>query len=140
MYLTPNSNHPHAPPKGALIKQTTENTMETIKLRIMAESDNMRRGGVMFMGVEVAFAHRRDSGGFVGKTARMISGRVDSGGSLKNWHCLVEEGSIFEVEVDAEAYHKNKNRIQKWEIKEIVEFSVTLERAKKLEHIENNLE
>jgi len=114
--------------------------MEKQKLRITALSDNCKRFAVVFMNQKVAVAFDRDSGGKVGNDSIMISGEIDSGGSAKNWYCIVKEGSIFEVEVDAEFYRKNKNRIKKWKMEEIEEFGITKERCNKLENIENNIE
>lgn len=113
---------------------------EKIKLRITAKSDNYRKFAVVFMGVKVAVAFGRDSGAKVGYEARMLEGKIDSGGSRANWHCWVAEGSVFEVEVDREFYRKNKNRIKKWDMEEIDEFTMTTERSKMLENMGNNLE
>ena len=114
--------------------------MTTQKVRITAIEDNHRRFAVVFMNVKVAVAFDRDSGAKVGYNARMISGNIDSGGSRKNWYCKVDEGSVFELEVDAEFYHKNKNRIKKWKIEELEEFSVSKERADELKAMSDNLE
>lgn len=113
---------------------------EKIKVRITALSDNCRRYAVIFMGVKVAVAFDRDSGAKVGYDARMIEGEIDSGGSRKNWYCQVSEGSVFELEVDKEFYRKNKNRIKKWSIEEIEEFTMTIERSRELKHIDDNIE
>jgi len=114
--------------------------METQKVRITAVEDNCRRFAVVFMGVKVAVAFSRDSGAKVGYNAQMIEGEIDSGGSRKNWHCFVKEGSIFELEVDAEFYRKNKNRIKKWKIEEIDEFSISKSRSDSLRQMDDNLE
>ena len=114
--------------------------MEKIKVRITAKEDNKRRFAVVFMGEKVAVAFDRDSGAKVAYGARMISGEIGSGGSRKNWYCYVKEGSVFELEVDAEAFRKNKNRIKKWDMEVIPEFSMTEERSRQLKSIEDNLE
>ena len=114
--------------------------MDTRKVRITALSDNCRRFAVVFMGVKVAVAFDRDSGARVGYGVRMICGNIDSGGSRKNWYCVVGKGSVFELEVDAEFYYKNKNRITKWAISEIKEFSMSVERSTDLIKMEKNLE
>jgi hypothetical protein len=92
------------------------------------------------MDVKLAVAFGRDSGAVVGYNAQFISGDIGSGGSRANWYCSVSEGSIFEIEVDSEFYHKNKNRIKKWTIEEISEFSITKERSTILKKMEDNLE
>ena len=114
--------------------------MEKQKIRITAKEDNHRRFAVVFMNVKVAVAFDRASGAKVGYDARMISGNIDSGGSRKNWYCHVGEGSIFELEVDAEFYRKNKNRIKKWDIEEIDDFAISKERADALKAMDDNLE
>lgn len=114
--------------------------MEKIKLRITAKEDNCRRFAVMFMGIKVAVAFGRDSGANVGYEVRMNGGDISSGGSRVNWYCKVAKGSIFELEVDAEIYHKNKNRIKKWEIEEIEDFTMSKERSVALKYAEDNLE
>ena len=114
--------------------------MGTQKVRITALSDNCRKFAVMFMGVKVAVAFDRDSGAKVGYGAIMVFGSIGSGGSHANWYCRVDEGSIFELEVDSEFYQKNKNRITKWSIEEIEEFTITKERSNLLQKMENNIE
>ena len=114
--------------------------MNTQKVRITALSTNCRKFAVVFMGVKVAVAFDRDSGAKVGYNATMISVEIGSGGSRANWYCRVEEGSIFELEVDAEFYQKNKNRITKWKIEEIEEFSLSKERSESLIKMNENLE
>jgi hypothetical protein len=114
--------------------------MDTQKLRITALEDNTRRFAVIFMGEKVAVAFDRDSGAKVAYGTRMISGDIGSGGSRKNWYCYVDKGSVFELEVDSEAYRKNKNRIKKWSMVEIDNFSITEERSAMLRNVEDNLE
>lgn len=113
---------------------------EKIKVRITALSENQRRFAVVFMGVKVAVAFDRDSGAKIAYGARMISGNIGSGGSRKNWYCYVSEGSIFEIEVDKEAFEKNKNRIKKWSMEVIEDFSITEERSRMLADASDNLE
>lgn len=110
------------------------------KLRITAIEDNCRRYAVIFMGVKVAVAFSRDSGARVGYNARMISGEIDSGGSIKNWYCIVKKGTIFELEVDSEFYQKNKNRIKKWKIEEIDDYSMSKERSDMLKKMDDQIE
>lgn len=115
--------------------------METKKIvRITAKKTIGARYCVSFMGVKLAVAFSRDSGAKVGYDARLISGDISSGGSRANWECIVSEGAIFELEVDAEFYEKNKNRIKNWVIEELDAFSVTKERADALLAMDNNLE
>jgi hypothetical protein len=114
--------------------------MNKIKVRITALSTNERKFCVVFMGEKVAVAFDRDSGAKVAHGVRMISGDITSGGSRANWFCRVEEGSVFELAVDAEAFEKNKNRITKWKMEVIQDFSMTVEKSLVLENAANNLE
>lgn len=114
--------------------------MKNIKLRITAKEDNKRKFAVVFMNKKIAVAFNRDSGAKVGYDARMISGEIDSGGSRANWYCLVKAGSVFELEVDEEFYQKNKNRIKKWDIEEIADFSISKARADEALAVSQNLE
>ena len=111
-----------------------------MKLQVTAKKTIKTRYAVVFMGVKLAVAFNRDSGAKVGHDARMISGDITSGGSRVNWHCSVAEGSVFEIKVDDEFFSKNHNRIKNWEMKEIADFTMTIERSKALEEMESNLE
>ena len=111
-----------------------------IKLRITALEDNHRRFAVIFMNVKLAVAFGRDSGARVGYGARLISGDIGSGGSRVNWYCSVSEGAIFELEVDEEFFDKNKNRIKKWSMELIPDFSVSKSRADAATAVSQNLE
>ena len=111
-----------------------------IKVRIKAKEYTKAKYAIIFMGIKLAVAFDRDSGAKVGYEARLIEGEISSGGSKVNWYCYAEEGSIFELEVDREFYTKNKNRIKKWEIEEIEDYSVSKERADELLNMSNNLE
>jgi hypothetical protein len=113
---------------------------DTIKVRITAKEGVTRKFAVVFMGVKLAVAFGRDSGAKVGYNATLISGDIGSGGSRVNWHCYVAEGAVFELEVDAEFYRKNKNRIKKWDIEEIEQFSVSKERSEALLKMAANIE
>jgi hypothetical protein len=113
---------------------------ELVKVRITALSDNHRKFAVVFMDVKVAVAFDRDSGARIAYGARMIGGKIGSGGSRKNWYCYVEKGSVFEIEVDKEAFEKNKNRIKKWSMEVIDEFSMTEDRSRMLYNATENLE
>lgn len=113
---------------------------EQQKLKITALSDNKRKYAVVFMNVKLAVAFDRDSGAKVGYDARLIHGTIESGGSRANWVCIVREGAIFELEVDKEFYNKNKNRITKWSMEEIDDFSISKERSDALKAMDDNLE
>ena len=98
--------------------------METLKVRITAKENIMRKFAVIFMQKKVAVAFSRDSGAKVGYDVHaMLEGDIDSGGSAKNWHCYVGAGSVFELEVCKVFFDTNKNRVKKWDIEVIEEFT-----------------
>ena len=98
--------------------------MNTLKVRITAKEEVQRRYAIKFMQKKVAVAFNRDSGARVGyDTHAMLDGKIGSGGSAKNWYCYAKEGSVFELEVDKLFFEKNKNRIKKWDIEIIDNFT-----------------
>jgi len=103
--------------------------MNTVKIKITARELVTRRFAIIFMDVKLAVAFDRDSGAKVGYDARMISGEIGSGGSRANWYCYASEGTVFELEVDAEFFAKNRNRIKKWDIEVLDDFTCTKQRA-----------
>ena len=120
--------------------QQTKKKGYKMKLRITAKTENCRKYAVVCLGVKVAVAFSRDSGAKIAYGARMLEGEISSGGSRQNWYCCVSEGSVFEIEVDTEIYNRNKNRIKKWDMQEIEEFSITEERSRALQYASDNLE
>lgn len=57
---------------------------------------------VTFLGYTIAKAFGRDSGAKLGEEVSLISGKISSGGSMKNWQTKIEEGSIFRLKVARE--------------------------------------
>ena len=114
--------------------------METVKIRITAKEKVARRFAIIFMNVKLAVAFGRDSGAKVGYDARLISGDIGNGGSRVNWYCYADEGAVFELEVDKEFFDKNKNRIKKWDIQVIDDFTCTKQRADAALAVSQNLE
>ena len=98
--------------------------MSTIKVRITAKESVSRKFAVLFMQKKVAVAFDRDSGAKVGyDTHAMLAGEIGSGGSRANWYCWIAKDSVFELEVDKTFYDKNKNRVRKWDIEVIENFT-----------------
>jgi len=56
---------------------------------------------VHFCGYPIATATGRDSGAKLHDGVAQMSGRIRSGGSVKNWTSVVEEGSIFRLNLPA---------------------------------------
>lgn len=68
---------------------------ETISLKLTFECDVSEiRSDVVMFGKVLAHAYGRDSGARPGDDVAYIRGGAASGGSVKNWHSTVEEGSI----------------------------------------------
>lgn len=114
----------HAQNKSVQQIKKEKKMAEKVKVRITAKEDNKRRFAVVFMNEKIAVAFDRDSGAKIGDGVRMIDGEIDSGGSRVNWYCIVKMDSVFELEVDQEVFYKNKNRIKKWDIQLIENFSI----------------
>ncbi len=53
--------------------------------------------GIFLLGRQVVRAFGRDSGAKLGEGCVLISGRIGSGGSVKNWTTVVSKGAVFEV-------------------------------------------
>jgi len=54
---------------------------------------------VDFLGYTIARAYGRDTGAKLGDDVNQISGKIGSGGSMKNWTTYVTEGSTFRLMV-----------------------------------------
>lgn len=54
---------------------------------------------VDFCGIPLAKAWGRDSGAKLGEWVSLISGKIYSGGSMKNWRTCIEEGTIMRLYV-----------------------------------------
>ena len=52
---------------------------------------------VFFCGYMIAKAWGRDSGAYLGDGIAIIDGSVDSGGSVKNWHTIVNRGTVIRM-------------------------------------------
>lgn len=52
---------------------------------------------VTLYGKEIARAWGRDSGAKIGDDVTLISGRITSGGSQKNWRTVIDAGSVFKI-------------------------------------------
>lgn len=55
------------------------------------------RDSVRCANIPVAKASGRDSGAYVCEDVALISGSINSGGSVKNWTTTVREGSVFRI-------------------------------------------
>lgn len=64
---------------------------------------------VEYLGYTIAYATGRDSGAKLGDCVSLISGSIDSGGSIKNWGTIVREGSKFRLNVPEKLFERNGN-------------------------------
>ena len=60
---------------------------------------SQRHAPVEFAGFSLAKASDRDSGAVLCDGVALIAGKVRSGGSVKNWVTVVEEGTVLRMEV-----------------------------------------
>lgn len=69
---------------------------ETVKVRVrVLRILEGKRAPVEFMGKILSRAYGRDSGASPGEDVAYVSGQCRSGGSVKNWHSVVDEGSVI---------------------------------------------
>lgn len=66
----------------------------TIRLTAIEKADACR-GDLIFANKVLSHATGRDSGAKTGYDVSLIHGNVKSGGSVKNWLSIAEEGSVF---------------------------------------------
>lgn len=68
----------------------------TVRVRILEDMTEIK-DSVKIFGKTVARAYGRDSGSKVGEDVVLVSGKIDSGGSIENWVSVIEKGSIVEL-------------------------------------------
>ena len=85
------------------------------------------RGAITVLGQTVAKASGRDSGAFIPKVVSLMSGNVNSGGSMKNWGTCADDGTTFQFRIPRYIFDKNVNRYSNWDIKIINADSQTLD-------------
>lgn len=74
-----------------------------IAIEITALSDiDGEKGPVTFCGYTIARAYGRDSGAKLGDGVSLMSGSIDSGGSVKNWKTSINEGAVFRLYIPEE--------------------------------------
>lgn len=70
---------------------------------------------INFMGYPLAKATGRDSGAIVCDHVSLISGKISSSGSVKNWGTELTEGTIFRLKISKNLIENFKS--DKWELK-----------------------
>jgi len=74
----------------------SEDEKITVKVIFNDEAHGDRESVVLF-GKTIARAWGRDSGAKIGEDVTLISGSINSGGSVKNWRTVVKAGSVFTI-------------------------------------------
>ena len=73
--------------------------VETVTLRAVAKGDlSASARPIMLCGRVVVSASGRDSGARLGEGVVLISGRANSGGSVKNWTTKLTQGAVIEMQ------------------------------------------
>jgi len=76
--------------------QQTDTPSTDIRIRFNKEV-SVLQAGITLYGKTIAKAWGRDSGARVGDDVAFITGKPISGGSVKNWHTIIEAGSEIVV-------------------------------------------
>lgn len=69
--------------------------MVDVKLTVVAEEVSIKHAGGTAFGKTIAKATGRDSGAWVCQDVELISGKIRSGGSVKNWRTEIDKGAVF---------------------------------------------
>ena len=72
---------------------------------------------VYIFGYKICYAWGRDSGAKLADNICMISGKISSGGSSKNWGTIIEDGSVFRLSLSKNLIDRFPEVSEKWEIK-----------------------
>lgn len=59
------------------------------------EFKQLYRNSIIFCGFALSAARGRDGGAKTGDGVQLKSGKINSGGSMKNWKSTISEGSVF---------------------------------------------
>lgn len=71
---------------------------DTVTVDITVTDEEIgRQSGVYILGREICRATGRDSGARMSDGCVLISGGIKSGGSVKNWCTILEEGSVVRI-------------------------------------------
>ena len=98
------------------------NDENQVTVEITAKNDLFgSREPVDFLGYTIARASGRDSGATLGDEVYKISGKINSGGSVKNWGSEVSEGSVFKLKISKHLLGaKIETESKYWDVKEII--------------------
>lgn len=96
---------------------------DIVTVEITAKEDLFRHNSAIeIAGYTIAEARDRDSGATLGDGVSMISGKIDSGGSLKNWGTSIEKNSVFRLKMSKNLM--DDYRKDEWDLKIISEEGV----------------
>lgn len=72
---------------------------ETVTVRIRIPQEKIEwTGPVVIWGKTLSSASGRDSGARTGASVSLVTGSINSGGSVKNWKSIIESGAEFIIE------------------------------------------
>jgi hypothetical protein len=78
------------------------------------DSEDYKKGVLLFFGYPIARAFSRDSGATVESSISIIEGGIYSGGSTKNWGCYMAEGTVFRTTIPLKLFEEKKELYLKW--------------------------
>ena len=95
-----------------------ENAVEAVTVKITAKDRISEwNAGIFFGPRQIARATGRDSGAKLGDGVICLQGKATSGGSVKNWTTVINEGSVFEIKDFPKALLDNDNA--SWDVEMI---------------------
>lgn len=99
------------------IDETFNSDTVTVEITALAKQNELREA-VQFCGYPIAQAFGRDSGAKICTDVYMISGKLYSGGSQKNWYSCIEGGSVFRLNISKNLLQELKETYdENWAIK-----------------------
>lgn len=107
--------------KATMLKEKWEGELVTIQIKAKDRLSSWR-SAVQFCGYVIAKAWDRDAGANLGQGVSQMSGHIDSGGSMKNWATIVNEGSEFRLQILKSMLAKARTS-EKWDVKTLDEIS-----------------
>ena len=92
---------------------------DIVSVEIIAKTDIFKgQDAINFLGYPIAKATGRDSGAIVCNDVSMISGKIDSAGSVKNWSTEIRKDSCFRLNISKNLLENLTDVLkEKWDIK-----------------------
>lgn len=92
---------------------------DIVSVEIISKTDIFKgQDAINFLGYPIAKATGRDSGAIVCNDVSMISGKIDSAGSVKNWSTEIRKDSCFRLHISKNLLENLTDVLkEKWDIK-----------------------